>query len=290
MLNCAILDDYQDAALGAADWAKLPEGVRVQRFAEGFDDLETRAAALGDYEIIVAMRERTVFDEALLERLPKLKLLITTGMRNASIDMAAAKARGVTVCGTRNSIGPAAELAWGLLLALKRNIPAEVANFRSGGSHWQTMVGGDLKQKVLGVVGLGKLGQLVARYGKAFDMEVLGWSKNNSPERCATLGIGYAATLDELLERSDAVSLHVVLNDETRGMIGARELALMKPDAVIVNTSRGPLIDEAAPDRRAAGRAHRRSGSGCLRHRTAAGRPRHSDRCRTSSQRRISAM
>ena len=133
MLNCAILDDYQDAALGAADWTKLPEGVRVQRFAEGFDDLETRAAALGDYEIIVAMRERTVFDEALLERLPKLKLLITTGMRNASIDMAAAKARGVTVCGTRNSIGPAAELAWGLLLALKRNIPAEVANFRSGG-------------------------------------------------------------------------------------------------------------------------------------------------------------
>ncbi len=246
MLNCAILDDYQNVALSAADWGNLPQGVQVRRFAGGFTDLEARAAALRDYAIIVAMRERTVFDAALLERLPKLRLLITTGMRNASIDMAAAKAHGVTVCGTRNSVGPAAELAWGLLLALKRNIPAEVANFRAAGAQWQTTVGGDLKQKVLGVVGLGKLGQLVARYGKAFDMEVLGWSKNNSPERCADLGIGYAATLDELLQRSDAVSLHVVLNNETRGMIGARELALMKREAVIVNTSRGPLIEETA--------------------------------------------
>lgn len=260
MLNCAILDDYQDVALGAADWGRLPDGVRVDRFAKAFADLDASADALADYEIVVAMRERTVFDAALLERLPKLRLLITTGMRNASIDMAAAAARGVTVCGTRNSIGPAAELAWGLLLALKRNIPAEVANFRAAGAQWQTTVGGDLKQKVLGVVGLGKLGQIVARYGKAFDMEVIGWSKNNSPERCAELGIGYAPTLDDLLQRSDAVSLHVLLNGETKGMIGARELALMKRDAVIVNTSRGPLIDEAAlvaalQERRIAGAA-----------------------------------
>lgn len=220
--------------------------MRVVSFREHIEDPELLAARLRGYEIVVAMRERTPFDETLLTLLPDLRLIVTTGMVNASIDMEAARRSGVTVCGTRGSVGPAAELAWGLLLALKRNIADEHVNFRKGGTQWQLSVGGDLMGKTLGVVGLGKLGQRVAGYGKAFGMEVLGWSKNNSPERCAALGIGYAASLDELLTRADVVSLHVTLNAETRGMIGARELGLMKPEAVIVNTSRGPLIDEGA--------------------------------------------
>lgn len=244
--RCAILDDYQDAALGAAGWSVLGSDVSVERFGDNVADLDRLAGRLADFDIVVAMRERTVFDAALFERLSRLKLLVTTGMVNASIDMEAAKRHGVTVCGTRGSVGPAAELAWGLLLSLMRNIPAENANFHAGGAQWQTSVGRDLMGRTLGVVGLGKLGQRVAAYGKAFGMEVIGWSRNATPERCATLGVGYAAGLHDLLGRADVVSLHLTLNEGTRGIVGAREFALMKPGAVIVNTSRGPLIDEAA--------------------------------------------
>lgn len=246
ILNCAVLDDYQDAALGAADWQRLGPQVKVERFANHIDGEDALVNALSGFEIIVAMRERTAFTASLLARLPKLKLLVTTGMVNAAIDKTAARTLGIDVAGTRGSVGPAAELAWGLLLALKRNIAGEHENFRAGGAQWQLSTGGDLMGATLGVVGLGKLGQRLAGYGKAFDMNVIGWSKNNSPERCATLGIGYAATLAELLARADVVSLHLALNNETAGIIGARELALMKPAAVIVNTSRGPLIDEGA--------------------------------------------
>ncbi len=243
--RCAVLDDYQRVAASMAPWDALPASVEVD-FLDRHLGADEIAGTLAPYAVIVAMRERTVFDEALLKRLPNLRLLVTTGMANAAIDMAAAGRLGIVVSGTRGSVGPAAELAWGLLLALMRNLPEETANFRSGGERWQLGVGRDLKQKTLGVVGLGKLGALVAGYGRAFDMTVLGWSKNNTPERSAALGIGYAATLDELLSASDVVSLHLTLNAGTRGIVGARELGLMKPGAVIVNTSRGPLIDEAA--------------------------------------------
>jgi phosphoglycerate dehydrogenase-like enzyme len=245
-IRCAILDDYQDAALAAADWPSLGDVIQVERFADHIRDRDELAIRLAAFEVVVAMRERTVFDADMLARLPKLKLLVTTGMVNASIDLDAAHRHGVTVCGTRGSVGPAAELAWGLLLAAMRNIPAENANFHAGGSRWQLGLGRDLMGRTLGVVGLGKLGQRVVRYGQAFGMDVIGWSKNVTPERCAALGIGYAPSLHDLLGRADVVSLHLTLNEGTRGIIGASEFAVMKRDAVIVNTSRGPLIDEAA--------------------------------------------
>jgi phosphoglycerate dehydrogenase-like enzyme len=246
MLKCAILDDYQDAALGAADWSALTGRVELVRFDRHLGGEGEVAAALADFDIVVAMRERTPFPASLFAKLPRLRLLVTTGMVNASIDMKAARAHGVDVAGTRSTVGPAAELAWGLLLSLMRNIPGEAANLRRAGPNWQLSVGRDLTEKTLGVIGLGKLGSRVARYGKAFDMEVLGWTRTDAAARCAELGIGHAASLDDLLQRSDVISLHLTLTPETRGIVGARELGLMRRDAVIVNTARGPLIDEAA--------------------------------------------
>ncbi len=244
--RCAILDDYQDAARSHADWSLIDGDVSVERFGAAIVGRDALAAKLAPFAIVVAMRERTVFDAELFAMLPNLRLLVTTGMVNASIDMEAAKRHGVTVCGTRGSVGPAAELTWALLLALMRNIPAENANFHAGGDQWQLGVGRDLMGKTLGVVGLGKLGQRVIGYGKAFGMDVVGWSKNATPERCEALGVRHAPSLHELLGQSDVVTLHLTLNDGTRGIIGAGELAAMKPTAVILNTSRGPLIDEDA--------------------------------------------
>jgi phosphoglycerate dehydrogenase-like enzyme len=237
--RCAILDDYQDCAFGFADWASL-SGVEVKNFTHAI----TTPDELAEFEIIVAMRERTRFDAALFARLPRLQLLVTTGMRNAAIDLAAASARDVAVCGTRGISYPTPELTWGLLLALARGIPAEVAAVREG--KWQTQVGLGLSGKTLGIVGLGKIGSQVARYAKAFDMPVLAWSRNLTDERCQSAGVERALTLDALLQRADIVTLHLVLSDSTRGIIGARELGLMKPAALLVNTSRGPLIDEAS--------------------------------------------
>jgi phosphoglycerate dehydrogenase-like enzyme len=244
-LSCAILDDYQNVALAMADWSTLSGKVRVEAFADHIEP-EALAERLVDFDIVVAMRERTVFDAALLSRLPKLKLLITTGMGNASIDMAAAERLGILVCGTRGVVGPAAELAWGLLLALVRKIPAEVANLRAGGDRWQLAVGGGLQGKTLGVVGIGKLGKLTCGYGRAFGMDVIGWSRSLTPEKSRELGIGYAATLDDLLGRSDVVCLQLRLTAETQGIIGRREIGLMRQGAILVNTARGPLVDEAA--------------------------------------------
>lgn len=241
----AILDDYQNAAADLADWAGLGSEVAVD-FIHHPIAAGDLAQVLAPYSIVVAMRERTAFDAALFGRLPNLKLLVTTGMGNAAIDMDAARDHGVVVSGTRGTVGPAAELAWGLLLALMRHIPDEHANFRAGGSQWQLTLGRDLKAKTLGVVGLGRLGSHVARYGHAFGMTVLGWSRNNTPERSAELGVEYCARLEEMLPACDVVSLHLTLTPETRGIIGAHELSLMKRDAVIINTSRGPLIDETA--------------------------------------------
>jgi len=238
-----LLDDYQGVALSMADWKSLPTGTEVVEFQDHLADEEALAARLADFDIIMALRERTPFPRSLLERLPKLKLLITAGMRNASIDMKAAAERGVLVCGTAGLPYPTAELAWGLILSLARRIPAEDRATREG--RWQTSVGLGLNGKTLGVLGLGTLGSRAARVGRAFEMEVLAWSQNLTAERAAEVG----ATLvpkDELLARSDFVSIHLVLGERTRGLIGARELGLMKRSAYLVNTSRGPIVDEAA--------------------------------------------
>lgn len=241
---CVILDDYQNVALGLADWSSLRERVNV-RVSNSHVTGKDLIALLADAEIIVMMRERTPFPAELFAALPRLKLLVTTGMRNASIDFAAAARHSVTVCGTASAPGTTAELTWGLIHALMRAIPAENANFHAGGP-WQTSIGRDLRGATLGVIGLGNLGQRVARVGVAFDMRVLGWSRSLSEETAKSLGADRAATLHDLLRESDIVSIHVPLNPGTRGLIGPAEFAQMKPKALLINTSRGPIVDEAA--------------------------------------------
>ena len=243
MARVALLDDYQSVALRMADWKSLPAGTEVVAFPDHLADEGALAARLADFEVIMAMRERTPFTRSLLERLPKLRLLITAGMRNASIDMKAAADRGVTVCGTAGLPYPTAELAWGLILGLMRRIPSEDRATREG--HWQVSLGLGLNGKTLGVLGLGTLGSRVARVGRAFEMDVLAWSANLTGERAAEVG-AMLVPKDELLARSDIVSIHLVLGDRTRRLIGARELGLMKRSAYLVNTSRGPIVDEAA--------------------------------------------
>jgi phosphoglycerate dehydrogenase-like enzyme len=243
MTRVAILDDYQGVARRMADWASLPAGTEVVVFAGHVKDVGAVAERLADFDAVVAMRERTAFPRALLEKLPRLKLLVTTGMRNASIDVPAAVERGVLVCGTAGLPYPTAELTWGLILALLRRIPAEDRATREG--RWQASCGLGLNGKTLGVVGLGNLGSRVAKVGRAFEMEVLAWSQNLTVARAAEVG-ATLVTRDELLARADVLSIHLVLSDRTRGLLGARELALMKRTAHLVNTSRGPIVDEAA--------------------------------------------
>lgn len=245
MLRCAVLDDYQNAARRYGDWKRLADKVELQVNTDHIDDRAALAAILSDTEIVIAMRERTPFDRALFERLPSLRLLVTTGMKNASIDLKAAADHGVTVCGTGASPGATAELTWGLIHALMREIPRELENFRKGGK-WQLTVGRELAGRRLGVIGLGRLGARVARVGLAFEMQVCAWSKNLTRDRCAEVGVEHAGSLDDLMRISDVVTIHVVLSDRTRGLIGARELSLMQPHALLVNTSRGPIVDEAA--------------------------------------------
>ena len=243
MARVALLDDYQGVALRMADWKSLPAGTDVVAFPDHLADESALAARLADFDIVMAMRERTPFTRSLLERLPKLRVLITAGMRNASIDMKAAAERGVLVCGTSGLPYPTAELAWGLILGLMRRIPAEDRATREG--RWQVSLGLGLNGKTLGVLGLGTLGSRVARVGRAFEMTVLAWSQNLTAARAEEVGATLVAK-DELLARSDIVSIHVVLGERTRGLVGARELGLMKRTAYLVNTSRGPIVDEAA--------------------------------------------
>ncbi len=243
MTRVAILDDYQSVAARLADWAALPAGTKVEVFADHLAGLDAVATRLADCEVVVAMRERTPFPRALLERLPRLKLLVTTGMRNASIDVRAASQRGILVCGTAGLPYPTAELTWALILALFRRIPTEDRLTREG--RWQVSLGLGLNGKTLGLLGLGTLGSRVARVGRAFEMTVLAWSQNLTAERAAEVGAALVPR-DELLARSDVVSIHLVLGERTRGLIGTRELGLMKPSAYLVNTSRGPIVDEAA--------------------------------------------
>lgn len=243
MPSCLILDDYQNAALGLAEWGRF-DGIDVSTVTEYIGDREALVARIAEAEILVIMRERTPFPADLLARLPKLKLLVTSGMRNASIDLAAAKARGVIVCGTDSSPTPPTELTWALILGLARHLPEEVGNIRSGG--WQTSIGADLSGATLGILGLGKIGALVARVGQAFGMNVLAWSPNLTPERAAAAGATLAPSKDALCEAADFLTLHLVLSERSRGIVGEAELRRMRPSAYLVNTSRAGLVDQAA--------------------------------------------
>lgn len=240
--RCAVLDDYQDAARRMADWSPIADRVEVTVFHEPLPDVAT---ALEDFEIVVVMRERTPFPASLFERLPKLRLLVTSGMRNAAIDKAAAVRHGVVVCGTASASEPPVELTWALILGLARNLTTENEAVRRDG-RWQSTVGTDLYGAQLGLIGLGKIGTKVAQVGLAFGMDVTAWSENLTGDRAAAAGVRHAASLDELLSSSDFVSIHLVLSDRTRGLIGARELAVMRPSAYLVNTSRAAIVDDAA--------------------------------------------
>jgi len=239
----AILDDYQRVALSMADWPALGAGVSIQPLHERIGTEDEIAERLRNYDVIVAMRERTPFPATLIDRLPSLKLIVTTGRRNAAIDVAAAAARGVVVSGTSMLATPPVELTWGLILALARHIPRESAAMRTGA--WQSTIGVGLHGKTLGVIGLGRLGTDVARIGQAFGMKVVAWSQNLTRERTDALGIELVAR-DALFQRSDVVTIHLVLSDRTRGLVSSRELAMMKPAAFLINTARGPIVDEQA--------------------------------------------
>lgn len=243
MARIAILDDYQNVALQMADWSVLPKDAEIRVFSDHLHDQDALAGRLNDCEIVMAMRERTPFPRSLFAQLPKLKLLTTTGMRNAAIDMQAASDHGVVVCGTGGVVYPTAELTWGLILSLLRHIHREDRATRGG--RWQISMGVGLNGKTLGVIGLGNLGSQVAAVGKAFQMNVIAWSQNLTAERAASLGATLVSK-DELLAQADVVTIHLVLSDRTRGLIGAHELGLMKPSAYVVNTSRGPIVDEQA--------------------------------------------
>lgn len=240
-MRVVVLDDYQGVAMGYAAWEDLgAEVVLVDRPIRDDADFE---ALLAGADVVVAMRERTAFSAARLRLLPALQLLVTTGRANAVIDLDEARARGIVVCGTDSPPAATAELTWGLILATLRSIPHEDAGMRRG--QWQTTVGGDLAGRTLGVVGLGRLGSRVAAVGAAFGMEVLAWSQNLDPAGAAEAG-ARAVGKEELFASSDVVTLHYKLSDRSRGIVGARELAMMRPSAILVNTSRGPLVDTDA--------------------------------------------
>jgi phosphoglycerate dehydrogenase-like enzyme len=244
MVKIAVLDDYQGVALDLADWSGVQARAEVEVFNDTIADQGALAERLQPFDIVCLMRERTPLRRPLLERLPNLKLIVTTGARNASIDMAAAAARGVTVCGTEGMSSPTVELTWALILALSRRIPLEDQGMRQGA--WQRTLGTGLSGKVLGVIGLGRLGAMVAKIGLAFDMNVIAWSQNLTRERAAEVGVGFVATKEALLTLSDIVTIHLVLSDRSRGLIGKKELEAMKPTGYLINTSRGPIVDEAA--------------------------------------------
>jgi phosphoglycerate dehydrogenase-like enzyme len=239
----AILDDYQKVAQSSADWTALPEDVEVTFFHDHLADPDRLVARLAPFAIVGIMRERTPFPASLLERLPNLRLLITTGPRNASVDVEAAQRLGITVCGTRSSGHATAELAMALILALARDLLAESASMQAGG--WQVGLGRDLHGAVLGVVGLGRLGSRLARFGQAFGMTTIAWSQNLTEAAAAEIGVRRVDKA-ELFRSADFISVHLQLSPRTRGLIGAADLDLMKPDACLINTSRGPIVDEDA--------------------------------------------
>jgi D-3-phosphoglycerate dehydrogenase len=243
-LRCAILDDYLNVALKVADWSKISDRVEITVFNQPFANAEAAIGALKDFQIICAMRERTPFPRTMFAALPNLKLMITSGMRNAAIDMEAARDHGVVLCGTQWGRDPTAPLTMGLILELTRNIGRENARMHAG-EPLQKFVGMEIEGRTLGVIGLGKLGTKVSKLAQAFGMNVIAWSPNLTPEKCGEVGVGYA-TKEELFATADIVTIHVVLSPRSRGLVGRDDLARMKPTAYLVNTARGPIVDEDA--------------------------------------------
>lgn len=242
-MRIAILDDYINIALDLANWRHLEGRAEIKVFTEPLGGEENTAKVLSDFEIIVGMRERTPFPASLIHQLPKLKLLITTGMRNRSFDMEAAHKQGITVCGTDPGSNSTAELAIGMMIALMRDLHGQFDSMRRGG--WQTRAGCGLSGKTLGLLGLGRVGGAVAAAGNIFNMRVISWSPNLTDQR-ATECNAHRVEKDKLFRQSDVLSIHIVLSDRTRGLVGARELGLMAPTAYLINTSRGPIVDEEA--------------------------------------------
>ncbi len=242
-MRLAILDDYQRVALDMADWSPLREAVEITVFDRHLGAADAVADALAGFEIVCIMRERTPFPAGLFERLPRLKLLVTTGRRNAAIDLQAAARHGVTVCGTGSPGHAAGELAFTLILALARGLLPEANSVRAGG--WQVGIGRDLHGATLGILGLGHIGAQIAGFGKAFGMNLMAWSQNLTDARAAEVGVRRVAR-DELFAGADFVTIHLRLSPRTEGLVGARELALMRPDGYLVNSSRGPIVDQAA--------------------------------------------
>jgi phosphoglycerate dehydrogenase-like enzyme len=243
--RCAILDDYQNVALGLADWSKLAGEVAFTVFNAPLGGPDELARALGGFDMIVLTRERTAFPRRLIEALPDLRLLVSTGKRNWVLDVEAANARGIVTCSTETTGNPTTGIAIGLMLELTRRIGYESERLKNG-APWQSTLGVDIEGKTLGLIGLGRLGSKVAKIAQALDMKVIAWSQNLTAERCRSAGVTLAPSKEALLAEADIVSLHVVLSPRTRGLIGPKELALMKATAYLVNTARGPIVDEAA--------------------------------------------
>ncbi|SAM34561.1 D-2-hydroxyacid dehydrogenase family protein [Pseudomonas sp. 1 R 17] len=242
-VQIAVIDDWQNVANGVVDWSVL-EAVGQVHFLHDYPaDTATMIERLKAFEVICVMRERSTFDQALLQGLPNLKLLVTGGMRNAALDIAAAKAMGIQVCGTDSYKQAAPELTWALIMASTRNLLTEANSLRAGG--WQVGLGGDLHGKTLGILGLGSIGQKVAQFAQVFGMRVIAWSENLTPERAAQAGATWVSKR-ELFEQADILTIHLVLSDRSRGLVDAEALSWMKPTARLVNTARGPIVDEQA--------------------------------------------
>ncbi len=242
MVRAAILDDYQNVAMGFADWSPIAKDIEIKVFNKPFGSQDEAIRALQGFAVVVGMRERTPFPRKVIEALPDLKLLITTGARNNSFDVKACTERGVTVCGTGSAGSPTTGIAFGLMLELTRRIGFENARLKAG-APWQTTIGRDLEGLTLGILGLGKLGQRSAAVGKAFGMKTIAWSQNLTEEKAKATGADYVSK-EDLFRNADFVTIHLVLSDRSRGLVGAKELGLMKKSAYLINTSRGPIVDE----------------------------------------------
>jgi phosphoglycerate dehydrogenase-like enzyme len=242
-MKVAILDDYQNVALTMADWSRVESKAEVTVFTDHVSDPDAVVARLQPFDVLCVMRERTPLPRQILERLPRLKMIASTGPGNASIDQQAVRERNIHLTNTGYRSTPTIELTWALILAVMRNLVGEASSVRAGG--WQTSVGQELSGKVLGVLGLGRIGSEIARIGAAFGMDVIAWSQNLTPERAQVAG-ATPVSKEELFARSDVLSIHLVLSERTRGLVSGAEIAAMKPTAWLVNTSRGPIVDEEA--------------------------------------------
>ncbi|MBN2977327.1 D-2-hydroxyacid dehydrogenase family protein [Pseudomonas lactucae] len=242
-VQIAVIDDWQQVASGVVDWSVLAPLGQVHFLHDYPADTATLIERLQGFEVICVMRERTTFDQALLQGLPNLKLLVTGGMRNAAIDIPAAKALGIQVCGTDSYKHAAPELTWALIMASTRNLLAEANSLRAG--NWQVGLGGDLHGKTLGILGLGSIGQKVAAFAQVFGMRVIAWSENLTPERAAAVGVTWVSK-QALFEQADILTIHLVLSERSRGLVDAEALGWMKPSARLINTARGPIVDEQA--------------------------------------------